>query len=231
MTYDREYRYRIAALAGSQESELTEALRGQPLNLLPSQRVENLTIYARNIPQLNQLDVSLIWDANTVDADLWGYRIYRGTASSFSLDETSLVKSTQSGISMIDRAIEPNVEYTYQVAAEDRGGKQSNPVSISVVAFNTPELLTPSADTVVSTSQVQFAWSETSEHSPAGYVVYLPTSPIFADAQQFNLTARSMLRTTTNMSAGRYYWQVGAHTGDKDRIVDLSPPSSFILQK
>jgi hypothetical protein len=69
LTYDREYRYRIAALAGSQESELTEALRGQPLNLLPPQRVENLTIYARNIPQLSQLDISLIWDANTVDAD------------------------------------------------------------------------------------------------------------------------------------------------------------------
>jgi hypothetical protein len=33
------------------------------------------------------------------------------------------------------------------------------------------------------------------------------------------------------MAAGQYYWQVGAHTGDKDRIVALSPPSSFILQK
>jgi hypothetical protein len=44
LTYDREYRYRIAALAGSQESELTEALGGQPLNLLPPQRIENLTI-------------------------------------------------------------------------------------------------------------------------------------------------------------------------------------------
>jgi len=166
-----------------------------------------------------------------VDADLWGYRIYRGTASSFSLDETSLVESIQSGISMIDRAIKPNVEYTYRVVAEDRGGKQSDPVSISVVAFNTPELLTPSADTVVSASQVQFAWSETSEHSPAGYVVYLSTSPIFAHAQQFDLTDRSMLRTTTNMAAGQYYWQVAAHAGDKNRIVALSPPSSFILQK
>lgn len=215
LTYAREYRCRIAALAGSHESELTEALGRQPLNLLPPQRIENLTIYARNNPQLSQLDISLIWDSNTVDADLWGYRIYRGTASSFSLDETSLVESIQSGISMIDRAIKPNVEYTYQVVAEDRGGKQSDPVSISVVAFNKPELLTPSADTVVSASQVQFAWSETSEHSPAGDVVYLSTSPIFAHAQQFDLTDRSMLRTTTNMAAGQYYWQVATMLATK----------------
>lgn len=231
LTYDREYRYRIAALAGTQESERTEALGGQPLNLLPPQRIDNLTVYARNIPQLNQLDVSLIWDSNTVDADLWGYRIYRGTASSFLLDETSLIESIQSGLSTMDRAVDPNVEYTYQVVAEDRGGKQSDPVSISVVVFNTPDLLTPSADTVVSASQVQFAWSETSEHPPIGYVVYLSTSPIFADAQQFDLTTRSMLHATTNMAPGRYYWQVGTHSGDKDRIVALSPPSSFILQK
>jgi len=231
LTYDREYRYRIAALAGSQESTRTEALGGQPLNLLPPQRIEHLTVYARNIPQLNQLDVSVVWGPNTVDADLWGYRIYRGTSSSFLLNEANLIESIQSGLSTIDRAIVPNVEYTYQVVAEYRGGKQSDPVSISVVVFNTPDLLTPTADTVVSASQVQFAWSETSEHPPAGYVVYLSTSPIFTDSQQFDLTSRSMLHATSNMTPGRYYWQVGTHAGDKDRVVALSSPSSFILQK
>lgn len=231
LTYDREYRYRIAALAGEQESEPTEALGGQPLNLLPPQRVDNLTVYARNIPQLNQLDVSLIWSLNETDADLWGYRIYRGTTPTFAMDEHSLIESTQNGISVIDGSIDPNVEYTYQVVAEDLGGKQSEPVSISVTAFNTPDLLTPSADTVVSASQVQFAWSETSDHPPAGYVVYLSTSPNFADADQFSLSTRSMLHATSKMQAGRYYWQVAAHAGDKDRIVALSPPSSFILQK
>ena len=48
----------------------------------------------------------------------------------------------------------PPLQFSHLVA-EDRGGKQSNPASISVVAFNTPELLTRSADTVVSASQVQ----------------------------------------------------------------------------
>ena len=48
---------------------------------------------------------------------------------------------------------------------------------------------------------------------------------------QFDLTDRSMRSPTTNMAAGQYYWQVAAHAGDKNRIVALSPPSSFILQK
>lgn len=107
----------------------------------------------------------LSWTASTDAVGVSYYSILRSTSS----NPLSLIATT-SNLLFTDTDIEPITEYTYVLTAHDAAGNISA-TSSTVVVNSIPSTPTGFSATSVSTSQIDLAWSSTTE-SISGYRIY-----------------------------------------------------------
>jgi fibronectin type 3 domain-containing protein len=130
--------------------------------------------------------VTLDW-ADSVEADLAGYRVYRRDADG-SWPSSPLASPVSSG--HVDTGLVNGVEYAYRVTAVDTSGNESAPASVAVTpAVPPPDTTAPTVPSglvaVPGDATVTLDWADNVEADLAGYRVYRrdadgswPSSPL-----------------------------------------------------
>jgi hypothetical protein len=175
LDYESTYYYYITAIDFSNnESEASNTLNIQPLNISAPQPPSNFKVNPTNNPLAGKEDISLTWlppDAS----DLNKYIIYRSTEEDFIPSNETLLSSTTTTFYIDNDAI-INQKYYYRVTAVDNGLKESYPSLIeSDSILSTPNLILPSNSTIFSTPYL-FRWDEVLD--AVSYEVFVGTAPL-----------------------------------------------------
>ncbi|WP_433828227.1 pectinesterase family protein [Actinoplanes sp. CA-015351] len=123
-------------------------------------------------------DVTLDW-ADNDEADLAGYRVYRGST----LLNSTVINDSR----FVDAAAPAGTASTYKIVAVDLSGNISASASIAAKRLDATAPATPkSLKATVSSSKIKLDWSTNSEKDLAGYLVYRASS---ANGEYARLTA------------------------------------------
>jgi len=234
LEYEIEYTYYITAVdVADNESLPSNTVSGQPFNNLAPLAPTGVRAFAHNIFILDQLDISLDWDANE-EADLVGYRVYRSTEADFAVG-TALLRIQVETPRFVDEEVEVGTVYYYRITAVDRGSKESaaSP-AVRDVALPLPELVAPVQGEITS-SKPTFRWRPV--HGARTYRVIVTTSPTSGEISAMPLTS-----DTTAVFAGRslpeggnvvlesgqlYYWKLIVSTREDGAENAVSRVESF----
>ncbi len=158
--------------------------------------------------------VHLAWTANQ-EPTLAGYNIYRGTTSGFTPSAASQVATGVTGQTHTDTGLNSGTQYYYRITAVDTAGNESvaSGQASAVTQLAAPVNL---AATPFSASQINLAWTPSSEPSFASYRVYRETAsgftPSLANQVASGLTSAAF--NDTGLAADTtYYYVVTAMDG------------------
>ena len=232
LRYELEYTYRVTAINGGGESELSNAVSGQPLNSLTPQRPTAVRAVAHHLEVLGQLDIALDW-ADNAETDLAGYRVYRSTEQGFTPTLEHLLMQV-SGPGFIDMEIEVGTAYYYRITAIDLGGKESNASEeVSDIALPSPVPLVPVAGQEAA-APLTFTWNRLPE--ARAFRVIVTTSLTSGEVSDIPLTSDTTAVFTGRIKDGRlvalesgqmYYWKVVASTHAEGIENSVSRVESF----
>ncbi len=211
LDYNLTYFYYLTAVdfAGN-ESERSDILDVQPLNISSPTPPTNLRVSGQNNPTLSRLEMVLSWTPPNV-SDVARYLVYRGATEDFVPDSTLLIGTTFTS-TFFDRNVQPGLMYYYRVVAEDRGAKRSlpGPVGSDRVLPNV-RLNTPANQSIFTQPRI-FTW--TGVENAVAYEVFVGRGPfsdvIWASGRNQSL---EVLYNGPELAANRiYYWWVGAYS-------------------
>ena len=232
LRYELEYTYRVTAINGGGESDLSNAVSGQPLNSLTPQQPTSVRAVAHHLEVLGQLDIALAW-ADNAETDLAGYRIYRSTEQGFTPALEHLLMQV-SGPGFIDEEVEVGTIYYYRITAIDLGGKESRASEeVSDVALSSPVLLVPVSGEEAA-APLTFTWNRLPE--ARAFRVIVTTSLISGEVSDIPLTSDTTAVFTGRIKDGRlvalepgqvYYWKVVASTHAEGVENSVSRVESF----
>ncbi|MBI1787731.1 MAG: hypothetical protein HYR60_09305 [Acidobacteria bacterium] len=112
--YGKHYQYRVQAIEGTAESEVSEAAGITLRDTFPPAVPAGLTVVAGTD------SIELAWEPNA-EADLAGYRVYRAPGEG----GFELLGGIQENPAYSDRKAESGRRYRYAVSAVDRAGNES----------------------------------------------------------------------------------------------------------
>lgn len=211
LSYDSTYYYYLVAVDNNDnESEETEPIMVKPVNISAPLRPTFLIANAVNNPIEKRKHINLSWSPPDA-GDLAYFKIYRGTESSFEVNQSSLIDSTDVGI-YFDSFPQINTRYHYKITAVDLGNLESSPsTSSSDLIVNSAQLISPS-NLSKFTSPFLFQW--TVVDSALAYKVFVGNSP-FSDViwesgkvKISEATYKGPKPATSKV----YYWWVGAYS-------------------
>jgi fibronectin type 3 domain-containing protein len=193
------YSYVVRAVNGatlvSGDSNAVSATTPVPTDTEPPSAPGNLTASA-----VTTSTVHLAWEAATDNVGVTGYRVYRDGA----------LRSSVTGTSFDDSALNPGTTYLYTVTARDAAGNESQPSGEATVQTSDPTDTTapsvPGGLTVgtLTTTTVQLTWNaSTDDNAVAGYRVY-------RDGTLVTTTTETGLNDTGLTAATTYSYAVSA---------------------
>ena len=221
LDYDSVYYYYLTAVDYSgNESERTNIIDIQPLNLSAPQPPSRLIVSGFNIPSQGTLEMRLSWTPPDI-GDLKNYYIYRGTDSSFTVGVASFIDSTNIAF-FVDKTVQQNTNYYYKIVAVDKGFKQSLPSKASKdQILSSPVLVSPANNTRFEDPQL-FQWDPVDD--AAHYVVFVGAAP-FSNvlwSSDKTIDTEFAYKGPAFQSSKIYYWWVGAYSRDKIILEDGS---------
>lgn len=221
LDYDSVYYYYMTAIDFTgNESNSTNIIDVQPLNISAPQPPSRVIVSGYNSPVQGALEMRISWTPPDI-GDLKNYFVYRSIDSSFSPAPSSLIDSTNISV-YTDRTALLNTDYYYKIIAVDRGFKESLPTkSTRDKILESPVLVSPANNTRFGNPKI-FKWN-TIENA-VEYEVFVangPFSEVFWSSGRITST-ETAYNGPALQSSKVYYWWVGAYSKDKVRFEDGS---------
>lgn len=221
LEYDSTYYYYITAIdhAGN-ESPPTNIIDIQPLNISAPQPPSRLIVAGYLNPLQGTQEIRVSWTPPDI-GDLKNYRIYRGNDSSFILNASTFIDSTNIAI-YFDRTVQINQAYHYKIIAVDKGYKVSLPCK------SAKDMILVSADLISPANNTRFGHPRTFKwgavNNAVSYEVFVgngPFSDVFWSSGKITSTVINYSGTALTPSKV-YYWWVGAYSRNKIKFEDGS---------
>ncbi len=209
LEYDTTYLYTITAFDQSgNESERSNVVFAQPVNLLPPRRPRSFGVQAHN--REDGVFISLQWNANT-EGDLLGYHVYRSTQPDFSADSISLFDSTFIPSYRDTSGITVGSTFYYRVSAFDRGHFESTVTDAKGDRpLDRPQLDSP-ADSSTTPAFPTFRWHPVSDAST--YTIFVSTARFSGEIWSSTAEDTAAIYGGPFLTSGAtYYWKVGTIT-------------------
>lgn len=221
LEYDSIYYYYLTAInyAGS-ESQRTNIIDVQPLNISAPQPPSRLNVSGINNPLLSTFEIRLSWIPPDI-GDLKNYAIYRDNVENFVPDPANFIDSTAVSI-YTDRFAQLNTRYYYKVIAKDKGNKISQPSKAATdVILSSPILISPANNVRFGDPKV-FKWQGVS--GAVHYQVFVGNGPLSNVIWSSNKTTstEALYAGPTLQTSKVYYWWVAVYSKDKIRFDDGS---------
>ncbi len=221
LDYDSVYYYYLTAIDYSgNESEGTNILDIQPLNLSAPQPPSRLIVNGHNNPSQGVADMQINWTPPDI-GDLKNYYIYRGTDSSFTVSAASFIDSSNIAF-YSDKTIQLNTNYYYKIVAIDKGYKQSLPGKAAKdMVLDSPVLVSPANNTRFESPQI-FEWEPVD--NAVSYEVFVgnaPFSNVFWTSGKITDT-EAAYKGPAFQASKIYYWWVVVYSKDKTILDDGS---------
>lgn len=219
LEYDSVYYYYLTSIdfAGN-ESERTNIIDVQPLNISAPLPPTRLLVQGFNSPSQGLFEIKLSWLPPNA-SDLRSYYIYRGNDPTFTPDQLSLIDTTTVS-SYIDRLVASNQRYYYKIIAVDKGGKTSFPTSAADDIILQNAVLVSPANNSRFTDPKTFKWNAVS--NAVAYEVFVGNGPLSGVIWSSGKTTQTEISYTgPNLQTSRvYYWWVGSYSKSKEVFDD-----------
>ncbi|WP_176371604.1 discoidin domain-containing protein [Desulfosediminicola flagellatus] len=187
-----------------------------PVNGVPDDGIAPLPPVNPGISDPGDTSLNISWDAN-IETDLAGYNIYRNAA----LLNTVLV----TGTSYRDTDTVYGTDYSYEITAVDKSGKESphsSSVSATVGKPGIPTGITSSSGN----TQVTLSWNANNEADLQGYFIYTAD----ADATSYDVALQSAgASVISNLTSGSKAALIDGVTTVHTSYGAVKWPGDFIL--
>lgn len=215
LEYDSSYTYRISAVDRSgMESQLSDSVTANPVNLYRPNPPYSLTISARNWNDTLSIKLSY---APSFSSDVAYYEIHRSTTGSFVQDSSTIIDTTHSPGYSDTENLELLKTYYYKIISVDRGGLKSDASSeINDIILDKPGGVFPKDNAEVdyfSEFQIQLC------SYPADYKIVLQSNEVYGTEVEINFSSNRTsevisvpIRNTTFTAYEDYYWRVFTYT-------------------
>lgn len=217
LNYDSVYYYYITAVDFSgNESNPTNIVDVQPLNISAPQPPSRIIVGGLNNPSQGIMQIKVSWTPPDI-GDLKNYLVYRGSDSLFTPSAATFIDSTNIAV-IVDPGIQMNQKYFYKIVAVDKGNKISLPSKAnSDVVLESPQLVAPANNTRFVNPKT-LKWNTVP--NAVDYEVFVgdgPLSGAFWSSGKTKLSEFSY-NGPALQSSKVYYWWVVVYSKDKIRL-------------
>lgn len=218
VNYGTLYFYRVSAVDESNnESEKSDAVFYEPVNIFAPAVPTGLTAYGYNLPGESPY-IELRWVPNT-ESDFLHYNVFRHTSRAFTSDSAYFIKQTTE-TRYTDNDVGIGQMYYYRLTAVDKGLMPSGPTSDkSDQALPQPALVEPANGSTISITQTTFEWQRLD--GAEKYKLIIQGSLIgdekysieIAQPESGSTVSKSIIPSGIGLNSGiKYYWLVAVYS-------------------
>jgi parallel beta-helix repeat protein len=207
LTNGERYYYRISATNATNESRISEVRDGMPIDLIPPNIPQNLTV-ERGV---SEDSLVLTWDLGS-DPDIIGYNIYRSTSYDGVYEPVAKVGIVSQ---FTDTGLDIFTTYFYKITASDEIPNESNFTDIVSNTTWDTEAPKPPENLVISIitegNALNLTWTKVEDEDVSYYTVYISTDNISYDIEAYINASASLHYFDENLTDGvQYYYRVTA---------------------
>ncbi|UCE39148.1 MAG: right-handed parallel beta-helix repeat-containing protein [Thermoplasmata archaeon] len=203
----QEYYYRISAANSTNESGLSEPVKGIPGDILPPMPPTNLTA----VRGYSEDSLVLIWHA-VGDEDVMGYNVYRAETPD---GEFELIAKLGLQNEYTDYGLETYTTYYYKVTAFDEVPNESEYSKMaSNTTWDTEPPITPEdlkIEVIPTGNTLNLSWISNAEDDFNHYTVYIGTNNLTFNVEATVPPSPHPYYLDTNLTNGKmYYYKLSA---------------------